>query len=92
LQPPNPIVERAVALATGGEDRDGAVGEVIRLAGDEPGPLEEARRILVQRLSQHGDDYDASLALTVVNAAIAQLGWHGDFTWTPRERRLRNLF
>jgi hypothetical protein len=92
LDPPNPIVERAVALTAGGRATDGAARELVTLAGTEPGPLLEARRLLVDRLTHHGDDYDASRALTVVNASIAELGWHGDHTWTPRPRRLRNLY
>ena len=92
MDPPNPIVERAVALSAGGRAADGAARDLATLAGDDPGPLSEARRLLVLRLSHHGDDYEASRALTVVNAAIAELGWRGDHTWTPRERRLRNLY
>ena len=92
MDSPNPIVERAVALSANGRAPDGAARELVTLAGDEPGPLEEARRLLVLRLTHRGDDYDASRALTVVNAAIAELGWHGAHTWTPRERRLRNLY
>jgi hypothetical protein len=92
VDPPNPIVERAVALSAAGPAADGAARELVTLAGDDPGPLGEARRLLVLRLTHHGDDYEASRALTVINAAIAELGWHGAHTWTPRERRLRNLY
>ena len=92
MDPPNPIVERAVALSGSGRAADGAARELVTLAGDDPGPLSEARRLLVLRLTHHGDDYEASRALTVINAAIAELGWHGDHTWTTRPRRLRNLY
>jgi hypothetical protein len=85
LNPSDPIVERAVALGAGsGHDRNAILGELIRLAGDEPGPLHGARAILVGRIRRQSEDYAATGGLTLVNAAIARLGWHGDFTWLPR--------
>ena len=86
VNPSQPIVERAVALGAAGpgHDRDGALGELIRLAGDEPAPLHDARAILVGRIRGRSEDYAATGGLTLVNAAIARLGWHGDYTWEPR--------
>jgi hypothetical protein len=86
LQQSDPIVERAVALAGSGADGD-AVGELVRLAGDEPEPLHRAQGVLVRRIRQRSDDYAATGALTLVNAAIRHLGWHGDFTWKPRGQK-----
>jgi hypothetical protein len=92
LPPPNPIVERAVALSTDGRSRDSAGRELAEVVGGDPGLLEEARLILVQRLTRHADDYEASRALAVVNAAIAAAGWRGEHTWAPRPYRLFRLF
>jgi hypothetical protein len=86
LQQSDPIVERAVALADGGANGD-AVGELVRLAGDQPESLHQAQGLLVRRIRQRSDDYAATGALTLVNAAIRQLGWHGDFTWKPRGQK-----
>jgi hypothetical protein len=85
----DPIVERAVALgaASSGPDRDGALGELIHLAGDQPAPLHDARAILVGRVRLQSGDYAATGGLTLVNAAIARLGWHGDHTWKPRHQK-----
>ena len=86
VNPSEPIVERAVALggAGPGQDRDGALVELIRLAGDEPAALHGARTILVGRIRGQSADHAATGGLTLVNAAIARLGWHGDYTWEPR--------
>jgi hypothetical protein len=86
MDPSDPIVERAVALGASGmgDDREGALGELIRLAGDQPTPLHDARTILVGRVRRQSGDYAATGGLTLVNAAIARLGWHGDHTWKPR--------
>jgi hypothetical protein len=89
LNPSDPIVERAVALGAAGpgQDRDGALAELIRLAGDLPAPLHDARAILVGRVRRQSADYAATGGLTLVNAAIARLGWHGDHTWKPRGQK-----
>jgi hypothetical protein len=87
LDPSDPIVERAVALGGAGHDRDGALGELIQLAGDQPAPLHQARAILVGRVRRQSGDYAATGGLTLVNAAIARLGWHGDHTWKPRNEK-----
>ena len=89
MNPSDPIVECAVALGAAGpgQDRDGALGELIRLAGDEPAPLHGARAILVGRIRGQSEDYAATGGLTLVNAAIARLGWHGEHTWLPRGQK-----
>jgi hypothetical protein len=43
---------------------------------------------LVRRLRLHADDYDATAGLTVVNAALAEIGWPAPFIWEPRMWRL----
>jgi hypothetical protein len=87
LQQSDPIVERAVALAGSAAADGDAVGELVRLAGDEPEPLHRAQGLLVRRIRQRSDDYAATGALTLVNAAIRHLGWQGDFTWLPRGQK-----
>jgi hypothetical protein len=86
LEPSDPIVERAVTLAGASDDGD-AVGELVRLAGDQPEPLHLAQGLLVRRIRQRSDDFAATGALTLVNAAIRRLGWHGDYTWLPRGQK-----
>jgi hypothetical protein len=93
LEPSDPIVERAVALGAAGtgpgagQGRDAALGELIRMAGEQPEPLHQARAVLVGRVRQQSGDYTATGGLTLINAAIARLGWHGDHTWKPRNER-----
>jgi hypothetical protein len=81
------IDDSAVALADN-SDRDRAVQELIRLAGGQRPPLEHARDDLVRRLRLHSDDYDATAGLTVVNAALAEIGWPAPFIWEARKWRL----
>jgi len=78
-----------VTLSAAGpeHDRDIALGELIGLAGDEPAPLRHARAILVERLRRQSGDHAATGGLTLINAAIARLGWHGDYTWKPRGQK-----
>jgi hypothetical protein len=92
LDPPNPIADRAVALAAashvGGAGGGEELGELIRLADDDAVRLVEARDVLVRRIQLRSDDYAATGGLTLLNAAIAGVGWHGDFTWKPRNWKL----
>jgi len=67
-----------------GAGRHDAIGELIRLAGDDTSMLTDARDVLVRRIRLRSDDYAATGGLTLLNAAIAGAGWHGDFTWKPR--------
>jgi hypothetical protein len=80
------VGEEIIALAGTG-DRDLAVRGVIRLANGERLPLEQARDELVRRLQQRSDDYEATAGLTVVNAALAAVGWPAALTWEARTRR-----
>jgi hypothetical protein len=81
------ISTRAIALA-GNRDRDGVVQELIRLADGQRPPLEQARDELVRRLQLRSDDYAATVGLTVLNAALAEIGWAAPFIWEPRKWRL----
>ncbi|MDP9073233.1 MAG: hypothetical protein M3N98_03480 [Actinomycetota bacterium] len=86
---PNQISDRALALSEGGpDDRDKSVAELISLAGQASGPLEVARDVLVRRIRIRSDDFPASSALSLVNAALGQVGWADPVEWQPRKWRL----
>jgi hypothetical protein len=87
MESPDRISERAIALAAEG-NKDAAINELIRLAGDDPGPLEAARKVLVKRLGMNSNDYAASTGLTLVNAALATVGWSDPVAWKPRVWRI----
>jgi hypothetical protein len=83
----NQISDRAIALAPGGE-RDKAVTELIGLAGDVAGPLEDARDVLVRRIRLRSDDFSATAGLSLINAALGRVGWADPMEWQPRKWRL----
>jgi hypothetical protein len=87
METPERISERAIALAADG-NRDAAVNELVRLAGDDPEPLEAGRKVLVKRLSLNSNDYAASAGLTLINAALAKVGWADPVAWKPRVWRI----
>jgi hypothetical protein len=69
-------------------DRDGAIQELIRLAAGQRAPPEQARDELVCRLLPRSNDYEATARLTLVNAALAEIGWPDAFTWEARTWRI----
>jgi hypothetical protein len=83
VEAPNPIGETAIALAGGG-DRDRAVRELIRLARGRRPALHQARDELVRRIRLRSDDYEATAGLTLLNAALSEVGWPAAITWEPR--------
>jgi hypothetical protein len=87
MEPPDRISERAIALATG-DNRDAAINELIRLADDDAAALQAARQLLVQRLATNSNDYAASAGLTLINAALARVGWSDPVAWKPRVWRI----
>jgi hypothetical protein len=80
------ISERAMALGPDA-DRAKSVTELIGLASAEPGPLEAARDVLVRRIRIRSDDYVATSGLSLINAALGQVGWPAESTWEPRKGR-----
>lgn len=60
-----------------------AVGELAH-AGREA--LQEARGKLVQRIYLRSDDYEATAALSLVNKALASLGWEDPYIWKHRRK------
>jgi hypothetical protein len=87
MEPPDRISERAIALAAG-DNRDAAINELIRLADDDPGPLQAARQLLVERLSTNSNDFAATAGLNLINAALASVGWADPVAWKPRVWRI----
>jgi hypothetical protein len=75
-------------VVAGSGDRDAAVQELIRLAAGQRHPLEQARDELVCRLLLRSNDYEATARLTLVNAALAEIGWPDAFTWEARTWRI----
>ena len=83
----NQISDRAIGLAPD-PDRDKSVSELIGLAGDKAGPLEAARDVLVRRIRLRSDDFSATSGLSLINAALAKIGWVDPMEWQPRKWRL----
>jgi hypothetical protein len=82
---PRDIADRAVALSTGSDkDRNGGPTALIKLAGNTAEPLEQARELLVRRIRQRSDDYDATRGLSLLNSALSNLGKVDDLAWKPR--------
>ncbi len=83
------IADRAVALANAGDkDLAGARATLITLAGDQAGPLEQARELLVRRIRLRSNDFPATSGLSLLNAALGALGKVDDVQWKPRKWRL----
>jgi len=57
----------------------------LALAGDRAS-LGRARQHLVWRIQQQSDDYDATAALSLVNQALAEMGWEDLFPWKLRRK------
>ena len=84
---PAPLAEEALRLAASlspDEDRQAAVGK-LAAAGDRP-ELERAQQELVRRLSARTDDFQATVALNLVNKALAKVGWPDAYSWKHRRK------
>ena len=85
---PDPMADHAVALASaagaGSRTPEEVVGE-LAADGDREG-LERARADLLSRISRRSDDYGATSALTLVNKALARVGWADPSNWKHRRR------
>jgi hypothetical protein len=82
----NTLGARATALAAS-SDHDRAVQELIRLAAGRRSTLEQARSELIGRIRLRSDDYEATAGLTLLNSALAEVGWPAAITWERRNRR-----
>ena len=72
---PELTITRALALGAAGADHHQAAEELVRTSGGRRELLESARAHFVARLHSDVADYEATKALTLVNAALSQLGW-----------------
>jgi hypothetical protein len=84
----DPLAEEAVALAgtlSAGGDALAAAVQTLAQAGDRPA-LERAQRDLVQRIHERSDDFQATAALTLVNKALAAVGWTDPYSWKHRRK------
>jgi hypothetical protein len=89
VEPSDQLADAAVRLAEGGElDRDAGVNDLVRLSEGDVQRLEDARQVLVRRLLARSNDYAATKGLTLLNAAIARVGWPDPVAWKPRKWRI----
>lgn len=77
----DPVVERAIALTN-----PGGPEAAKELAAEGREGLERARDELVRRIYGRSDDYQATAALTLVNNALAALGWEDPYDWKRRRK------
>jgi hypothetical protein len=67
------VAERALNLAAGASPD--AAGELLTMVEGGRRPLEEARKLLGDRLHRRSDDFAATRALCTVGAALSRVGW-----------------
>jgi hypothetical protein len=84
MAPLEPIATQAVALAAGGQSSDVAVEQLV--ASGDSASLQLARSELVQRVHERSDDFAATAALSLVNKALAVVGWVDPFSWKHRRK------
>jgi hypothetical protein len=77
-----PLATHAVALASDGQNTEAAVAQLVA-AGDQAS-LQRAQSELVQRVRERSDDFAATAALSLVNKALASVGWADPFSWKHR--------
>jgi hypothetical protein len=84
----DPLAEEAIVLAStlspGGDELDAAVKKLAQ-AGDRPA-LERAQTDLVRRIHERSDDFQSTAALSLVNKALAAVGWTDPFSWKHRRK------
>ncbi|HUC15522.1 MAG TPA: hypothetical protein VMS00_13810 [Acidimicrobiales bacterium] len=79
-----PIAAQAVALAEDGQSPEAAVKQLV--ASGDRASLQEAQSELVQRVHERTDDFAATAALSLVNKALAIVGWVDPFSWKHRRK------
>jgi ApbE superfamily uncharacterized protein (UPF0280 family) len=79
-----PIADQAVALAADGISAEAAAKQ-LAASGDRAG-LERAQFALVQRVHERSDDFEATAALSLVNKALATVGWVDPASWKHRRK------
>ena len=84
MAPLEPMAEQAVALATDGQSSETAVQQLV--ASGDRASLQRAQSELVQRVHERSDDFAATAALSLVNKALAIVGWTDPFSWKHRRK------
>jgi hypothetical protein len=84
MAPLEPMATQAVALATDGQSPESAVKQLVA-SGDRVS-LQKAQSELVQRVHERSDDFAATAALSLVNKALAIVGWVDPFSWKHRRK------
>jgi len=79
-----PLAAHAIALAGGGQSPEAAVEQLV--ASGDRASLDQARSELVQRVHERSDDFAATAALSLVNKALATVGWVDPFNWKHRRK------
>ena len=72
------------ARSAPGDELDAAVKKLAQ-AGDRPA-LERAQTDLVGRIHERSDDFQSTAALSLVNKALAAVGWTDPFSWKHRRK------
>lgn len=78
------VVDLASTLGSGGETPEAAVQKLAQSYDRQA--LEQAQKDLVQRIHERSDDFGATAALTLVNKALAALGWTDPYSWQHRRK------
>ena len=81
--------QQAIALAEAvGQPGPPSTAEAARQLAEaaDRHQLGAARTELVHRITASSDDFAASLALNLVNRALANKGWPDPFTWKHRRK------
>ena len=84
----DPVAEEAVVLAStlsSGDDAVDIAVQKLAQSGDRKA-LEQAQQDLVQRIHERSDDFQATAALTLVNKALAAVGWTDPYSWKHRRK------
>jgi hypothetical protein len=79
-----PTAAQAIALTARGESPEAAAEELAATA--DRAALEQAQAELVQRVHERSDDFTATAALSLVNKALAKVGWVDPFSWKHRRK------
>jgi hypothetical protein len=84
---PDPIVDQAMALAAASDAGTGSheAAQELAATGDRAG-LERAQAELVRLVHRRSDDYQATAALSLVNKALATVGWPNPYSWKHRRK------
>lgn len=80
----DPTAEQAIALAADAQSPAAAVQQLA--AARDRAALERAQSELVRRVHERSDDFQATAALSLVNKALAAVGWVDPYSWKHRRK------